>query len=71
MTGPAEAQPVVSLRGVDKTFATRDRGQTVALEAIDLDVAPGEFVSLIGPSGCGKSTLLRIMATWSSRATAR
>ena len=37
------------------------RGGVVALEGIDLDVRPGEFVSLIGPSGCGKSTLLRIV----------
>ena len=35
--------------------------RTVALQGIDLDIAPGEFVSLIGPSGCGKSTLLRII----------
>ncbi len=34
----------------------------VALEGVDVDVAPGEFVSLIGPSGCGKSTLLRLIA---------
>jgi NitT/TauT family transport system ATP-binding protein len=34
----------------------------VALEEIDLTVAPGELVSLIGPSGCGKSTLLRVIA---------
>ena len=33
-----------------------------ALESIDLDIASGEFVSIIGPSGCGKSTLLRIVA---------
>ncbi len=33
-----------------------------ALLDVDLDVAPGEFVSLLGPSGCGKSTLLRILA---------
>src|SRR5262249_8778783 len=33
-----------------------------ALESLDLDVRPGEFVSLLGPSGCGKSTALRIIA---------
>jgi NitT/TauT family transport system ATP-binding protein len=49
---------VVSLRGVSKEFG---RGGVVALEGIDLDVRPGEFVSLIGPSGCGKSTLLRVV----------
>jgi NitT/TauT family transport system ATP-binding protein len=49
---------VVSLSGVSKTF---ERTGTTAVEAIDLDVAPREFISLIGPSGCGKSTLLRIV----------
>jgi NitT/TauT family transport system ATP-binding protein len=48
---------VVALEGVTKTFA---RGVT-ALQGIDLEIQPREFVSLIGPSGCGKSTLLRIM----------
>ena len=57
----AETQPVVQIAGVDKTFTGRDAGQTVALQAIDLVIAPGEFVSLIGPSGCGKSTLLRVI----------
>ena len=51
-------QAVVTLRNVGKVF---ERGNTVALEGIDLDVRPQEFVSLIGPSGCGKSTLLRIV----------
>jgi NitT/TauT family transport system ATP-binding protein len=49
---------VVSLRNVSKEFG---RGGIVALRGIDLEVRPGEFVSLIGPSGCGKSTLLRVV----------
>jgi NitT/TauT family transport system ATP-binding protein len=49
---------VVSLSGVSKVFG---KGGVVALQSVDLDVRPGEFVSLIGPSGCGKSTLLRIV----------
>lgn len=57
-TGPA---PAVRARGVDKTFEAR-AGAVHAVQEIDLDVAPGEFVSLIGPSGCGKSTLLRLIA---------
>jgi NitT/TauT family transport system ATP-binding protein len=49
---------VVKVDGVTKTFA---QGNVTALENIDLDLEPGEFVSLIGPSGCGKSTLLRVI----------
>jgi ABC-type taurine transport system ATPase subunit len=37
-------------------------GGTVALEAIDLTVREGEFVSLVGPSGCGKSSFLNLVA---------
>ena len=53
----ATGQSVVSIQGVTKSFRT---GVT-ALEDIELDIRPGEFVSLIGPSGCGKSTLLRVI----------
>jgi len=51
----------VSLRGVSKRFAGRGGEGVTAVTSIDLDVGPGEFVSLIGPSGCGKSTLLRVI----------
>ena len=47
---------VVQIKDLTKRF-----GETTALQGIDLEIEPGEFVSLIGPSGCGKSTLLRII----------
>ncbi len=49
---------LVALKSVSKTF---DNGLS-ALARVDLDVARGEFLSLLGPSGCGKSTALRIVA---------
>ena len=54
---PGAMQPHLVLRGIRKTF-----GRTVAVDGLDLDVAPGEFVALLGPSGCGKTTTLRIVA---------
>jgi ABC-type Fe3+/spermidine/putrescine transport system ATPase subunit len=47
----------VSLRGVSKSY-----GQVPAVRDVSLDIAPGEFVTLLGPSGCGKTTLLRMIA---------
>jgi multiple sugar transport system ATP-binding protein len=47
----------ISFRGVAKAF-----GGTVAIPSLDLEIADGEFVSLLGPSGCGKTTLLRMLA---------
>ena len=52
---------VIEINGLSLTFETND-GDVHALSNIDLDVKPGEFVSLIGPSGCGKTTLLRTIA---------
>ena len=48
--------PVVSLHGLSKSY-----GAQRAVDAVDLDIAPGEFLSLLGPSGCGKTTLLRMI----------
>ena len=47
----------LNFTGIRKTF-----GATVALENLDLELQPGELVSLLGPSGCGKTTALRIAA---------
>ena len=56
-SGPAPAAaPCLRFRGLAKTFPDG----TTALQGVDLDVAPGDFVTVVGPSGCGKSTLLRI-----------
>jgi NitT/TauT family transport system ATP-binding protein len=48
----------IELRSVSKTFENGFH----AMEAVDLTIEPGEFVSIVGVSGCGKSTLLRILA---------
>lgn len=47
----------VELIGIGKSFC-----DTLVLSGIDLDIADGEFLTLVGPSGCGKSTLIRIIA---------
>ncbi len=51
----------VSLRGVSQAFAGSGGGR-LALDGIDLDVEPGQFVCIVGPSGCGKSTMLDLLA---------
>jgi len=56
-----DSTPVISTTDLSLIFQTND-GPVHALSNIDLDVKPGEFVSLIGPSGCGKTTLLRTIA---------
>jgi putative ABC transport system ATP-binding protein len=51
---------MITLQNIQKVYRT-DTVQTQALSNISLDIAKGEFLSIMGPSGCGKSTLLNIM----------
>jgi len=51
----------VQLENVNMVFSTR-KGPFVALQDVNLDIAQGEFVSIIGHSGCGKSTVLNMVA---------
>ncbi|MFW2381527.1 MAG: ABC transporter ATP-binding protein [Acidimicrobiales bacterium] len=55
------SERAVEISGVGKTFGEGTPDAVHALVDVDLEVAAGEFVSLIGPSGCGKSTLLRLV----------
>ena len=55
VSGP---MPLVRVHGVSKSFANG----VAALADVSLDVAEGEFMSVLGPSGCGKTTLLRLIA---------
>ena len=49
--------PAISVEGVRKTF-----GDATAVDGVDLQIAEGEFFSMLGPSGCGKTTTLRMIA---------
>ena len=52
----ASPKPLLRLRGLSKVF-----GKFTAVERLDLDIYPGDFVGMLGPSGCGKTTLLRMI----------
>jgi len=51
---------MIRLQNIEKVYRT-DTVETLAINSISLDIAKGEFLSIMGPSGCGKSTLLNIM----------
>lgn len=55
---PMTESSLITFNQVSKVYANG----TVALQDINLAIAPGQFVSLVGPSGCGKSTILKLMA---------
>jgi lipoprotein-releasing system ATP-binding protein len=58
MNQTAEVQPILSARNIHKYY-----GALHVLQGVDLDIHPGEIVSMVGPSGSGKSTLLHILGT--------
>ncbi|MFT4284068.1 MAG: ATP-binding cassette domain-containing protein [Protaetiibacter sp.] len=55
--GPADRVPVLSMRGISKSF-----GKVQALDDIHLDIFAGEVVAIVGDNGAGKSTLVKILA---------
>ena len=52
---------LIRIRGLNMIFTTVRSERIHALSDISVDVAEGEFVTVVGPSGCGKTTLLRIL----------
>ncbi|MBE0488642.1 MAG: ABC transporter ATP-binding protein [Halomonas sp.] len=54
------------MAGLTIDSVTKCFGEHPAVEALSLDIAPGEFVALLGPSGCGKTTMLRMLAGFES-----
>src|SRR3954468_7659959 len=52
--------PIITMRGLEKVFEL-PAGRMYVLRRINVDVQPGEFISIMGPSGAGKSTLLSIL----------
>jgi ABC-2 type transport system ATP-binding protein len=58
----APAQLAIEARSVRRVYRTKP-ADVVALDGVDLDVAPGEFFGLLGPNGAGKTTLIKILTT--------
>ncbi len=52
----------IRIECVTKIFGEDGDKPFMALKEIDIDIAPGEFISVVGPSGCGKSTLMLMVA---------
>lgn len=56
-----EARPLIEMRGIYKRFYIGQPNELEILHGVDLDVMPGEFLSIVGPSGSGKSTLMNVI----------
>lgn len=56
-----ETQAMISVRNVCVEYSQAGRPAKKVLQGVELDIAPGEFISLVGQTGCGKSTLLRLV----------
>ncbi len=61
-TVPAGGDPVMSVRGLKRSFSTRS-GTVLAVQGVDMDVFGGEIVGFLGPNGAGKSVTMKMLAT--------
>jgi NitT/TauT family transport system ATP-binding protein len=61
-TARPKTSAAIEISQVSKIYQTREGGEVLALDQINLSIEAGSFVAVVGPSGCGKSTLLAMLA---------